>query len=911
MGERWMRGVVMGIALGALAAGCSQEGGGGAADTGVDASALDGGASDAGDALVRPDTGGCAVSRDGDGDGHDAIACGGDDCDDADATRFPGRQETCDPSDHDEDCDPSTFGVRDGDGDGFADARCCNVSEAGARTCGTDCDDTRITASPTTVEVCNGLDDDCDAALDEGVTVTFWPDADDDNHGVHDPSMTRMGCPSLAPAHYAEHDDACDDTRAYVHPGLPESCDLAVDGASHDENCDGSVDEGCDCVGSSTRECPGAVGACATGLQTCVAGRFSACSVLPSTDVCNMADDDCDGSIDEGTTVLCYPDADEDTYTAMGSTGTTSCQANDRPTVGGCPTGSTNRAPVVGAIDCGPMNGRVSPDGMEGMVCDGLDQDCDGVLDDGLTFTCYLDNDDDGYALLDTGALQVCPDPARGIRGFCPFRMTDRMPTGALNIDCNDTTGMLGASTFPMAAEVCDGQDNDCDTRIDESTMVTCYGDADNDTYAPAGASASSVCRVVGRDGAGGCPLGSTFRAPASALDCDDANPLRYAGAIEQCNSSDDDCDTRVDEGASVLCYVDTDNDSYAASGASASMLCADASRPLVGGCPVNTTNRAPTGGAANVDCRESDALSYPGASEACDTLDNDCDAAIDEGTVRQTCYRDMDNDNAAALGATSSLQCPDPSRSGYGNCPPGYTGNAPIPTAYDCADADPSRHWPTITCWPDDDGDGFACPTSDTGSYDCHRAGGGMTSAPIAQCPIAAGACNALTTATNPGASPGATSDCNDAAGAQHTWGSCFSDGDTDGYYGTSVGGYHCAAGGAGATSCPSGTSPTTDDCCDSDARAHPGGTAQTTARACGGAGGYDFDCDGVSTRTSTGVSSLVCSYVPGEGCTQGGAPGWQGSAPACGVAGTYRPDCGAPTGCPVLSESRTQSCR
>src|SRR4051794_32766960 len=65
----------------------------------------------------------CA-NPDGDGDGHRAIACGGDDCDDADSNRYPGRAEVCDPANHDEDCDPATFGVLDSDHDNYTDVAC-------------------------------------------------------------------------------------------------------------------------------------------------------------------------------------------------------------------------------------------------------------------------------------------------------------------------------------------------------------------------------------------------------------------------------------------------------------------------------------------------------------------------------------------------------------------------------------------------------------------------------------------------------------------------------------------------------------------------------------------------------------------------------------------------------------------
>ena len=101
----------------------------------------------------------CDVTGDADGDGHASIDCGGDDCDDADATRFPGNTEVCDAMMHDEDCDPSTFGAKDADGDTYIDAACCNLDAAGAMVCGEDCDDDAMSVHPTAVEACNNIDD--------------------------------------------------------------------------------------------------------------------------------------------------------------------------------------------------------------------------------------------------------------------------------------------------------------------------------------------------------------------------------------------------------------------------------------------------------------------------------------------------------------------------------------------------------------------------------------------------------------------------------------------------------------------------------------------------------------------------------------------------------------------------------
>ncbi|WP_144394519.1 MopE-related protein [Pleionea sediminis] len=62
--------------------------------------------------------------EDKDGDGHHALKCGGDDCDDRDPNRFPGNLEICDAKGIDEDCDATTVGDVDNDGDGFVSQLC-------------------------------------------------------------------------------------------------------------------------------------------------------------------------------------------------------------------------------------------------------------------------------------------------------------------------------------------------------------------------------------------------------------------------------------------------------------------------------------------------------------------------------------------------------------------------------------------------------------------------------------------------------------------------------------------------------------------------------------------------------------------------------------------------------------------
>jgi len=113
----------------------------------------------------------CDVESDADGDGVDAMECGGTDCDDSDPDRFPGNPEVCDPLDRDEDCDLTTYGARDEDGDTFDDAACCNVDGV-TLNCGDDCDDGNDAINPDATELCNGEDDDCNDLDDDGAEAS-------------------------------------------------------------------------------------------------------------------------------------------------------------------------------------------------------------------------------------------------------------------------------------------------------------------------------------------------------------------------------------------------------------------------------------------------------------------------------------------------------------------------------------------------------------------------------------------------------------------------------------------------------------------------------------------------------------------------------------------------------------------
>lgn len=265
-----------------------------------------------GDGAPRDGTARCTT--DADGDLHVASACGGDDCDDADPMRYPGRTEVCDPNDHDEDCDPLTFGPRDADGDGFVDAACCNVDSAGARHCGLDCDDSRRTSSPDSPEVCNGVDDDCDGATDEGVQTRYYRDDDVDGHGT---AADFADACAPAGAYRSTIADDCDDTDFAIHPGASERCNALDDdcslggGADPAEDGDGDLHTASgyaacetgfprdDCDDTRAAIHPGAAFQTepwCTSLSPCLSGGAWACGVRSATT------SDCDSTVSPSPT---------------------------------------------------------------------------------------------------------------------------------------------------------------------------------------------------------------------------------------------------------------------------------------------------------------------------------------------------------------------------------------------------------------------------------------------------------------------------------------------------------------------------------------------------------------------------------------------------------------------------------
>ena len=326
--------------------------------------------------------------------------------------------------------------------------------------------------------------------------------------------------------------------------------------------------------------------------------------------------------------------------------------------------------------DCDDGDASIHPNAVE--VCDSIDNNCDGQVDEGVTIDFYLDNDGDGFGH-ESDVIQACEIPS----GYA-FNGTD----------CDDEE----PSAFPGNPEICDGLDNDCneltddeDANLDLNTATSLYVDNDGDGFGDA-----STLVLACSEGEGQVLNGD---------DCNDGDAAIHPEAQEICDGIDNDCDElldldddSIDENSGGLFYADTDGDGFG-----------DESSLVV-------TCDAPEGYVANLDdCNDGDASIHPEAQEICDEIDNDCDLQVDDedssldATTGSVYYSDADGDGFGDAQSPMYF-CSDP---GYG-----YSDSDT-----DCEDGEEytypgAAYQEGEDCLSDFDGDGYA-PQSQ-GGLDC-----------------------------------------------------------------------------------------------------------------------------------------------------------------------------------------------
>ena len=597
----------------------------------------------------------CGTTQDQDGDGWPA----GADCNDREANTFPGAAEYC--NGRDDDCDgvadegnPLQLGPagpveseRCGDEcPGDVPCRCytapqvCSPDPAAA--------DRKLilcigVSAGRYVEVCNGQDDDCDGRL---------------NNVTGDETLLSQPCYTGPLA--TENIGVCHGSLSYcvaqvgadaADPAIWGPCDgevLPHDEVCNalDENCDGTLNEAADGqpMQDTCYPCEGGTpgfGACVRGVTRCLENTWTPCDgfACPSPDgeVCNGRDDDCDGDVDvlddSPLTTGCYtgPRPTRDVGDCRDGTATCvngdfvgcageqlpaaedSCDAHDEDCDGQVDEELARRCGMTDLGVCefgtqrcaqgdwGRCEGDVDP-GSE--ICNNLDDDCDGHIDNGVTRPCGSD----------TGACQ---------------RGTEACAAGAWDGRCRNNV--------EPSLEVCNSLDDNCDGAVDEGLgvgdvcavgvgacrrsghqvcavgggvacdvmpgsprMETCNGVDDNcDGSSDEGfnlgnacTTGQGVCRRDGRlacDGAGGV----TCEAPGGEPQ------------MERCNALDDDCNGQVDDGLNL------------------GQACARG----VGPCRVAGVRICD--GMGGVTC---DAVALPGAAETCNGVDDNCNETVDDG---------------------------------------------------------------------------------------------------------------------------------------------------------------------------------------------------------------------------------------------------------------------------------------
>ena len=370
----------------------------------------------------------------------------------------------------------------------------------------TDCDDADASSNPGATEVCDLADNNCDGSVDEGVELTWFLDFDGDGEGDLNSSLDACS----APSGYVGNSDDCDDTNATINVSGTEVCDLA------DNNCDGNVDEGVESTfyldsdgdgygdASSTDDACSAPSGYVSDDSDC--DDSDASSNPGATEICDGADNDCDGSVDEGVETTYYLDSDGDGEGDSASS-SDACSA---------PSGY-----VGNSDDCDDGDSGINTSATE--ECDFVDNDCDGDVDDddisldlSTATEWYDDVDADGYGDDSAPTLIQCSQPS----GY--------EATGG---DCDDGD----SATYPDAPESCDSVDNDCDGSVDENLFSNWYLDVDGDLYG-----AGSVVEVI-------CN-GSSSTLVDNEDDCDDSDFFVNPGVVEDyTNGIDDDCDGVID----------------------------------------------------------------------------------------------------------------------------------------------------------------------------------------------------------------------------------------------------------------------------------------------------------------------------------------------------------------------------
>ncbi|MCO4761022.1 MAG: putative metal-binding motif-containing protein [Myxococcales bacterium] len=518
---------------------------------------------------------------------------GGGDCNDTSATGKPinpDATETCDGEDND--CSGGTDEDCDQDGDGYCDENRTTVGTP--KSCpkgGGDCNDKVKAISPSAVEICNNINDNCKFGTDEG--------CDDDNDDYCDDKMVVVGKPNACPKGGGDCNDG-KSSGASQNPAAPETCNNV------DDDCDSKTDAADPTDLAKTAPlCDNQKGVC-KGVRRkpaqCKLGVWTTCPdvnyTIKSTyeskteKTCDDLDNNCSGAVDEGC------DDDNDKW------------CDDKMAVKGKPKVCPN-----GGGDCREDRSSFNPGAQETCLTDD-DENCNGDNNDKNAKHCvlyYQDGDGDGFGVTSSGVCMCKPVPALNF-------------TAKKSGDCNDASkaantftysGMGGSGTIgetcgtgicAAGKVVCDGKKASCSTLSKKKNKETCNGKDDTcDGTTDVNPDMSSVtCNTKGV-------------CAAAAKECIAGNPLcrydllaTYEANEATCDNKDNDCDGSTDESLMDVSKSDC---------------------KVTGVCTKANVSASCSAGKWTCDYKAVPGYQSATATEtSCDTKDNDCDGTTDEG---------------------------------------------------------------------------------------------------------------------------------------------------------------------------------------------------------------------------------------------------------------------------------------